>query len=145
MILTTLSWGDDLMRVYHFCAAKSMRAILRQGVKVGGVYVPHPGDAKSIDMYRGYQWVTLDPERANQSWATRQIVKYDRTAYRMAIDLPDEAVERLLTRDQLDAEIPGSGVLFDGWPGSESWRVYHGWILPEWITECDRVDGGDAA
>jgi len=126
------------MRIYHFCSARDVKAIRRQGIRLGGVYISKPGDAKSVEIYKGYQWLTLDPEKKNQSWATRHLVKYDRTAYRLTVELPDDAV--LYDRDGLEAEIPGSGILFDGWPGSENWRVYHGWILPEWITACDKME-----
>ena len=126
------------MRIYHFCSARDVKAIRRQGIRLGGVYISKTGDAKSVEIYQGYQWLTLDPEKKNQSWATRHFVKYDRTAYRLTVELPDDAV--LYDRDGLEAEIPGSGILFDGWPGSENWRVYHGWILPEWITACERME-----
>ena len=126
------------MRIYHFCSARDVKAIRRQGIRLGGVYISKPGDAKSVEIYQGYQWLTLDPEKKNQSWATRHLVKYDRTAYRLTVELPDDAV--LYDRDGLEAEIPGSGILFDGWPGSENWRVYHGWILPEWIIACERME-----
>ena len=126
------------MRIYHFCSARHVKSIMRQGIRIGGVYVPKPGDAKSVEIYCGYQWLTLDPEKKNRSWATRQLIKYDRAAYRLTVELPDDSV--LFDRDGLEAEIPGSGVLFDGWPGSENWRVYHGWILPEWIVACDRME-----
>ena len=126
------------MTIYHFCSAKAVKAIRRQGIRIGAVYVPKPGDAKSVELYHGYQWLTLDPERKNQSWATRKIVKENRTAYRLTINLPDDCV--LFDRDGLEKEIPGTGILFDGWPGSENWRVYHGWILPEWITACEKME-----
>ena len=63
------------MTIYHFCSEKAVTAIRRQGIRIGAVYVPKPGDAKSVELYLGYQWLTLAPERKNQSWATRQIVK----------------------------------------------------------------------
>ena len=126
------------MKIYHFCSARDAKSIRRQGIRIGCVYLPRPGDAKSVEIFTGYQWLTLDPEKSNQSWATRELVKYDRTAYRFTIELPDDSI--LYDRDGLDAEIPGSGVLFDGWPGSENWRVYHGWILPEWITACEKME-----
>ena len=126
------------MKIYHFCSARDAQKIRRQGIRLGCVYRPRPFDGESVEIYRGFQWLTLDPERKNQSWATRKLIKFDRTAYRFTIELPDDAV--LYDRDGLDAEIPGSGILFDGWPGSENWRVYHGWILPEWITACEKME-----
>jgi hypothetical protein len=129
------------MRVYHFCAEKHIKKILREGISKGGVYLPRYGDTKSVELFYGYQWVTLDPEKKNQSWNTREIVRYDRTAFRLTLEIPDDSEGQILTRDQLEKEVPGSGVLFDFWPGSENWRVYHGWILPEWIVSCERMDG----
>ncbi len=131
------------MLIYHFCAERHVKKIRREGIRIGCVYVPKDGDAKSIEIYDGYQWLTLDPVRENQSWATRKLVKYDRTAFRFTVDIPNDQLDRLMDRDQLDKKLPGSGELFDGWKGSENWRVYHGWILPEWIVACDRVDKED--
>jgi hypothetical protein len=124
------------MKIYHFCSAKHVRPILKQGIRTGGVCLL---GKDGYDLRVGWQWLTLDQVRENQSWATRNLVKYDRTAYRLTVELPDDSV--LYDRDGLEKEIPGSRVLFDGWPGSENWRVYHGWILPEWITGCEKMEG----
>ena len=42
------------MLIYHFCAERNAKKIMREGIKVGGVYVPKDGDAKSIEIFDGY-------------------------------------------------------------------------------------------
>lgn len=125
------------MRLYHFCSKRHVKKILREGISKGGVYLPRPGDAKSIELFYGYQWVTLDSDPGGQSWNTREIVRYNRTDYLLTLEIPKDCEDRIMDRDALEKEIPGSRQLFDGWPGSENWRVYHGWILPEWIINVE--------
>ena len=120
------------MKIYHFCSAKHVRPILKQGIRTGGVVLL---GKDGYDLRVGWQWLTLDPVRENQSWATRNLVKYDRTAYRLTVELTDDSV--LYDRDGLEKEIPGSHVLFDGWPGSENWRVYRGKIPKSWIQTIE--------
>lgn len=125
------------MIIYHFCAKKNVKNILRKGLTIGGVMVPNK---KGFNLYSGYNWLTIDSDPKAQSWNTHNIIKYNRCAYRLTIDIPlDEAVKHLMNRDQLEAALPGSGQLFDGWKGSHNWRVYKGVIPPEWIIDAVEI------
>lgn len=123
--------------LYHFCAARHVKRIKYEGLRVGGVYVPGP---KGFHLYSGYSWLTTDGDPKRQSWATRQMVKYSRTAYRLTVEIPDEYADRIMDRDALERHLPGSKVLFIGWKGSECWRVYRGFIPPDWIKTIDGTE-----
>lgn len=124
------------MRLYHFCAARHKKSIQYSGIRIGGVCVP---TSTGYTMHSGYMWLTTDPDPRRQSWATRQIVTYSRTEYRCTVEIPESEIGKLYDRDALEALFPGSGMLFDGWGGSENWRVYHGIIPPEWIVNIKRT------
>lgn len=125
------------MIIYHFCAKKHVNNILRKGLTIGGVMVPKKN---GFELFPGYIWLTVDEDPKAQSWNTHRIIKYNRCAYRLTINIPlDEAQKHLMNRDQLEAELPGSGALFDGWRGSHNWRVYKGIIPPEWILRADEM------
>lgn len=126
------------MRLYHFCADRHVNRIRHEGLRLGGVSVVR---GRKIRIYEGYNWLTLDGEKKNQSWNTHNLVKYDRTAWRLTVEIPDEEADRILDQDALEEKIPGTKVLFIGWPGSENWRVYQGFIPPGWIKEAVRMDG----
>lgn len=122
------------MRLYHFCADRHVKRILRQGLCIGGVMVATDTGFK---LHATYNWLTMDGDPTHQSWATRNTIPYSRTAWRLTIKIPDADMGKLMDRDALETHLPGSGVLFDGWPWSESWRVYHGFIPKEWIVAVD--------
>lgn len=120
------------MTIYHFCARRHVRRILREGLTRGALSIPM---GRGFLMMQGWTWLTLCGNPNVQSWATQNAIDYDRTAYRLTIELPDEAIPNLYDRDRLEKEFPGSALLFDGWAGSENWRAYKGRIPLEWIKE----------
>ena len=122
------------MTLYHFCANRHVKRILHDGLCIGGVTV---ATDTGFRLHAGYSWLTLDGDPARQSWATREMIRYSRTDWRLTVKIPKSEECRILGRDALEAELPGSGVLFDGWPGSENWRVYHGYIPRSWIVAVD--------
>lgn len=141
------------VKIYHFCADRDLKNILQKGLIIGGVLVPGifrkgliiggvfvPGNL-NWTIYTGYTWLTYDGMKSHQSWATRILIKHDRTAWRLTVEIPDDKTDRLYDRDGLEEILPGTRQLFDGWPGSECWRVYKGIIPPEWIKEAVRPSG----
>lgn len=125
------------MTIYHFCASRHVKKILREGLTVGMVCVPvHTG----YIAYTGYTWLTLDPEPTRQSWATRNAIKYSRTAYRLTITIPASEEHRVMDQAEVEDRFPGSGVLFKGWGGSENWRVFRGSIPKEWIEKAEKTE-----
>ncbi len=118
--------------LYHFCCERDMRGIRSQGITKGAVVgrqLVHPGTLKEKwqpYMIHGFQWLTYDGGHDRQSWATRHLIRYDRTEYRFTVEIPDREVSQLYDRDRLAQLIPGSEELFDGWTDSENWVVYRG-------------------
>ena len=124
------------MKLYHFCSDKHIKSIMRQGLNTGAVV--EPTDHGYI-MHSGYIWLTKDPDPNNQSWATQHIVRYNRVAWRLTIEIPHEEENQIFDRECLAKVFPGSGPLFDGWAGSENWRVFKGMIPRDWITAAERM------
>lgn len=121
------------MTIYHFCAKRHARRILREGLTRGALSIPMD---RGFLMIQGWTWLTLCGNPNAQSWATQNAIDYDRTAYRLTIELPDEVIPNLYDRERLVKEFPCSDVLFEGWDGSENWRVLKGRIPREWIKEA---------
>ena len=125
------------MTLYHFCAARHRKSIQYTGIRIGGVCL---SGEKGYNAKTGYIWLTTDPDPGSQSWATRHMIPYSRTAYRFTVEIPESQTHNILDRDALEKEIPGSGALFDGWPGSENWRVYRGLISKQWLIHCENTE-----
>lgn len=126
------------MTLYHFCANKNIKSILRNGLSVGGLTEITPW---GYIVHSGWIWLTTDPDPARQSWATRNVVRYSRTAWRLTIEIPDDELDQLYDRDRIRALYPSAALLFSGWSGSENWRVYHGIIPHGYIKASDNMEG----
>ena len=118
------------MILYHFCAAHMLQSILRSGITLGHLVEP------SGKMTGDHQWLTSDKNPDNQSWATRGLIGYDRTAYRLTVNIPDSRHRKLhLARCYLSSHpIETIEFLLDGWSGSNDWYIYTGKIPPRWIV-----------
>ena len=128
------------MILYHFCANRHAQQIMRGGLTMGGVLEPENGI-----VHDGYIWLTLDKDPAHQgSWATRHIIPYSRTAWRLTVSIPNSVSHRILGRKELAARWPSTEHLFDGFDGSENWRVFHGHIPPAWIIKAEKIEEREA-
>ena len=125
------------MTLYHFCADRHVKSILRQGLKIGAVAEP---TSKGFIIHNGYIWLTTDGDPARQSWATKNAIKYSRTAWRLTIEIPESETGRLYNGSTLPLLYPGARLLFEGWIGSYNWRVFHGMIPKEWIVKAERME-----
>lgn len=122
---------------YHFCSRRHVKSIQRHGLTEGGLAVQTP---TGFHLRTGFQWLTKDGEKANQSWATRNLIKYSRTDYRLTLNIPDEYVgKKLLSREEFELKYPESKLLFLGWDGSDSWMVFEGSIPKEWIIDVQKA------
>ena len=126
------------MVLYHFCTDSTVKSILRRGITRGALALP---TLTGYALYNGWQWLTADPDPAHQSWATRFVIRESRTAWRLTVEIPDTELHRLYDRQRLALEYSGVPALFDGWPGSANWRVYHGQIPAKWIKYAERMEG----
>lgn len=127
---------NDRIILYHFCAERHIKSIITRGLVKGALAEPM---LTGFRIYSGWTWLTLDPDPGRQSWATKNLIKYDRTQYRLTIEIPDAESGKLFDRKGIAAIYPACDLLFNGFPGSENWRVFHGRIPPEWIIEARRV------
>lgn len=125
------------MTLYHFCAKKHVKNILRKGLTQGALTEITP---IGYTIHKGWMWLTTDPDPNNQSWATRNAIPYSRTAYRLTIEIPVTEYGRIHSRHEIIRHYPGCDVLFRGYAGNENWRVFHGMIPREWIKEVKEMD-----
>jgi hypothetical protein len=128
------------MILYHFCPAHLAARIRKQGLTLG--HFPMLGDGH-YSFIPDMQWLTNDPAPENQSWATRQLVTYDRTAYRLTINIPAKRTRKLCKASVFVKDLPDAQrEIVDAWPGSEHWYIYKGRIPPKWITVIGRIEKG---
>ena len=124
------------MIIYHFCAARHIKKILRQGLTIGGVMEP---TKTGYYLHTGWMWLTLDKNPKAQSWNTQNMIPYSWAEYRITIEIPEAEIERLYDRKRLCILFPTCDALFEGWKGSENWRVFHGVIPKEWFKGWEKV------
>lgn len=121
------------MKLYHFAPAHLLKGIQKQGLVLGSL--PIITETK-IDLVRPCQWLTSDGDFNSQSWATRGLVQYDRTAVRLKMVIPKTARGKLWNAHDLLPQIPEeSRRLITDWDGSEHWYLFFGRIPPGWIRE----------
>ena len=131
------------MILYHFCCERDMRGIRSNGITKGVIFgeqqvkQPDKGGKWVWCAIPGWQWLTLDKERNHQSWATKHLIRYDRTEYRWTVEIPEKEEGSLYNRARLMELYPGVERLFDGWDGSGSWRVYRGYIPRMWLKKLE--------
>jgi hypothetical protein len=118
------------VRLYHFTAEHLLDRIKREGLTMGGVVVSlFPPKIKN-----GYRWLTLNPE-FSQSWNAQFLVKYDRAAIRIEIEVP-------LTSPRLMKWVPRGRELttiqtyedLNRFGDPENWFVWKGDIPPTWFV-----------
>ena len=137
------------MRIYHFCGDGFLNGIRSHGITKGEIWLfvnsPKPDGSEFWWQKRmpGWQWLTLDPEKSHQTWATQHLIKYDRTLYRFTVEIPDRFADQLYDRERLKSLYPESTALFDGWAHSDQWRVYRGNIPKYWLKELYHWNGCD--
>lgn len=122
------------MLLYHFTPAHSVKWILRNGLIKGRV--PSHFDAHGVPrFFRGFQWLTSDPEFQSQSWAT---LPFSLTHKRLAIDIPQFALNRVIKCEDFFARSRGDSAEFiSSFPGNKHWRLFKGRIPPQWILSVD--------
>lgn len=126
------------MILYHFCPAHLKDSILLEGLTKGGFPL-----MESSGLVRNIQWLTTNKDPRMQAWATKNLISYSRTAYRLTIDIPDSMQKRKLLKaqDWVSVLPEGDRKIVTEWPGSEAWYVYLGKLPPKWIIGCRRMEG----
>lgn len=125
------------MILYHFCPAHLKSAILMEGLTKGGFPLMQSGG-----FVWHVQWLTSERDRRQQTWATKNLISYSRTAYRLTIDIPDSRWKKLTKAlDWVSVFPDGDRKIVTEWPGADAWYVYLGKIPPKWIVGCRRMEG----
>lgn len=125
------------MILYHFCPAHLKDAILLEGITKGAFPLIESGG-----FVRDVQWLTSERDPKMQTWATKNMISYSRTAYRLTIEIPASRRKKLLKAMDWAKRFPaGDQKIVTEWTGSDAWYVYLGKIPPKWILGCRRMDG----
>ncbi len=124
--------------LYHFCAAQDISSILGTGLTKGCTPIWENG---KLHAERKTQWLTTDKEPGRQSWNTRHVLPYSRTAYRLTINIPSSYNKKLVSAKSFIEQYPAENAsLITGWPGSENWFVFRGIIPPSWIVGHKKME-----
>lgn len=125
--------------LYHFCAAHDLRSILDSGITEGCTPIWEGGQ---LWAERKTQWLTADNDPGHQSWNTRQILPYSRTAYRLTVNIPYSYRKKLFQAKEFIERYPEENAsLVADWTGSENWYVFLGTIPPAWIVGHKKMQG----
>lgn len=128
-----------MIKLYHFCPAHMVDDIRKYGLIKGMTprKAKMPGEREIIT---NTQWLTLEPDPAKQSWATKEHITYSRTAYRVTVELPAKFAKKKLYRGLDFAEAIKYPELVTEFEGNDKWYVYHGNIPKIWITEVVKME-----
>lgn len=125
------------MKLYHFAPVHMLQSILSNGLTLGRL--PIVDDNGNMLLISPCQWLTKDGRWDKQSWATQQLVDYDRTAYRLLISIPKSHRKSLVKAHDYLPQLPGENKrLITDWEGSENWFLYFGRIPPGWIRKVEQ-------
>ena len=123
------------MIFYHFTSKHHVGGCKNTGLIMGVL----PMSIDPPNFKNGYQWLTTNPD-FDQSWDRGKNLPYDRTDYRLTIEIPDKHKSKLLkfTTD-IKKIIPKFiyEALF-GYGEPDNWYAYHGLIPSKWIKKVER-------
>lgn len=134
--------GAEAMKLYHFTAERFLESIKKQGLTNGSI--PLFGENGTLLKLLGpAQWLTSDPSWDRQSWATSQLIRYDRTECRLKIVIPKSHRAELVKAQEYLPHIGSytANQLLATWEGSENWFIYLGNIPQGWIRSIDFKHG----
>lgn len=124
------------MKLYHFTAEHLWERIKTEGLTKGGVVQSlFPPKIKM-----GYRWLTKNPE-FQQSWNAQFMVKYDRAAVRITIEIPGGVCNpRLICWEHYGRELtlPETYAGLNRYGDPQNWYVFKGNIPTVWFTEVTK-------
>ena len=137
-------------RLFHYTALHHAEDIMRSGgISRGGIPIPSADGARLERVERGWQWLTTSDDWA-QPWATRKVVRCDRTEVRFVVEVPLLELHRLRRWDAVAADFgyrPLIAQAFADLAGGDSsaWHVFQGTIPHSWLRGVEKRPGlGDA-
>lgn len=128
------------MILYHFCAAHMKDSIMNCGLTLGGFPLLSDGQYQLIPRC---QWLTAESDPRKQSWATKHLIDYSRTAYRLTIDIPSSYHKKIVLATDFVKDMSGEAKqIVTEWAGSDKWYIFRGIIPAKWIIGCHAMEGG---
>lgn len=124
------------MKLYHFTSEQHIVRCCKHGLTLG--MIPTYNEQGQRDVIKGYQWLTVNKEFSSQNWHTRGRLPYDRTAYRILINIPKHRRKISLfhwidvCNDLCDKQMVEE-LNYTGHP--EDWYIYKGNIKTGWFRE----------
>lgn len=129
------------MKLYHFTAAHLVSSIQRNGLTMGQLPILDK-DGNLVSVISPCQWLTSDGDWDKQSWATKNLINYDRTAYRLLFSIPKAHRKQLFKAHDFLPNLPTpTQRLITDWEGSEHWYLFFGKIPRGWIREVQQRPG----
>lgn len=113
------------MTFYHFCAGEFLESIKKEGLTEGQI----PNGDNSFTP--GFQWLTIH-QTYNQSWCRADELQYNRTEYRLTIDIPESESRNVLKWVDHFRGHPMFNDLNNGCD-PQHWFLFKGTIPPDWI------------
>lgn len=127
--------GD--MTFYHFTSKFHVQNCLKFGITKG--MLPRKTD-KGYILHKNIQWLTLDGNPNNQSWATQIIITYNRTEYRLKIKIPKKYRKNIISWKEYSKN-KSEYIDLNQFKGSKNWFLYIGPIPRDWIKKTLRSPG----
>jgi len=118
--------------LYHFTSPRHIHSVLDEGLTMGHIPI-------SLDPPRlrsGYQWLTRD-KSFDQAWNSMTNLDYDRTAYRLTIEIPNIAMGKLIdwTSNYEGLVEPHAWKSLNAGGHPNQWVLFKGVIRPQWFVD----------
>ena len=121
------------MILYHFTSVHHINGCRAHGLRLGMV----PLSLSPPRFLGGYQWLTVSPQWV-QSWCEDRIaVRYDRSAFRITIDVPRSKRQRLLRWTKVCHKLTPMHADLNAFGDPENWRLFRGVVRPEWFVTVE--------
>jgi hypothetical protein len=122
------------MILYHFTSKHHIESCKREGLTLGLIPFLSNGQIDAID---GHQWLT-ENLNYDQAWNSMLAVKYDRTEYRITINIPKKHHGSVLFWLDFCEENPGKFDYLNTYGDPWNWRLFVGRVKPGWFGKIDR-------
>lgn len=139
--------NPDAIKLYHFTSAKRVLSIQRDGLTLG--HVPCLLKGGKLGLNPGFQWLTTNPDWS-QPWATRALIKEDRSEVRMEVTIPLDKLQHLLRWTDVQHRFGWVGKAAEQFNFSgegENWILFQGNLPADYInntTERPKDHGNQA-
>lgn len=117
------------MKLYHFTSPHHVEGCTSKGISLGCI----PTRILPPQFVFGFQWLTANPEY-KQSWNEGSSLPYDRTTYRLTVEVPEEYEHNVVQWNKIGIFLTPLYNTLSATADHINWYLYRGKIPPEWIT-----------